>query len=380
MMDDEMKKMWSEMDGTPYDSMAGILRPRIHSDVPSFIDVPVAYEASDLEGLDVGFIGLPFEGWIHPAPMQWPTSGARPADPDVLEGRSGAWDAPDYIRKCAVHYSICTSGGFCPEVAGDFRICDHITMADYRNVEFDPWDVEDFSKKAIEKVADIVKGGAIPLIFGGDHSISYPPVRAISDNSDGEIGIILFDGHYDNMYGGDAPFPEKNAVTRLNSGNQFYKIFDTCKAHPKNMVVIGVKGGAANMMSWHEMAVKLGYTIFTNEDVEDLGIKEVMRQAIAVATKDTDKVYCSLDVDACDPISFPAQKYPDPFGIPARDIRTALRILSRETNLCGFDMVCLGPAYDNRNDGGQTAAKLYIEILKGLAYRKAYGITTHGPE
>ena len=370
-MDKKIDELWSTMDVSPYDPMGGMVRPRIHSDVPSFIDVPVAWKPSDLQGLDAAFVGLPWEGWIHTAPMQWPTSGPRPADPAVLEGRSGAYDAPDYIRRCAVHYSLCVSGGFYPEVAGDFRLSDHLKLADYRNVEADRWDVEDFCERAIDKVADIVKGGAVPLVFGGDHSIPYPVVRAISDNSEGKIGIILFDSHYDNMWGGEVPFPLCNVVSRLNSGNAFYKIFNTCKADPKNMVVIGIKGGAANAVSWHEMAVKLGYTIFTYEDVEDLGMREVMKRAIEVATRDTDKVYVSLDVDSIDPITFPAQKYPDPFGIPARDIRTGLKMVSRETNLCGFDMVCIGPAYDYKNVGGQTAARLYIEILKGLALRKA---------
>lgn len=373
-MDEKLKKAWSEMNDLPYDVVGGMVRPRIHSDVPSFIDVPVAWEAADLQGLDAAFVGLPFEGWVHPAPLQWPTSGPRPADPDVLEGRSGAYDAPDYVRRCAVHYSLAVSGGFYPEVAADFRISDHLKLADYRNVEADKWDVEDFSRRAIEKVSDIVKGGAIPLVFGGDHSIPYPVVRAISDNSEGKIGMILFDAHYDNTYGGEAPFPYRNLVTRLNSGNWAYKIFDTCNADPKNMVVIGIKGGAANQPAWHEMAVKAGYTIFTNEDVEELGIREVTKRAIEVATRDTDRVYVTVDVDSIDPVSFPAQKYPDPFGLPANDVRNALKMISRQTKLCGFDMVCIGPAYDYKSVGGQTAAKLYIEVLKGLAYRKWKGL------
>ena len=374
MIDEKMKKEWSHVGMVPHDIVTAISRPRIHSDVPSFIDAPIAWRASDLEGMDAAFIGLPWEGGIHPAPMQWPTCGPRPADPDVLEGRSGAYDAPDYVRKCAVHYSLCVSGGFYPEVAGDFKLADHLKLADYRNVESDIWDVEKFSKDAIERVSDIVKAGAIPMVFGGDHSIPYPVVRAISDNSEGKMGIILFDSHYDNMFGGEVPFPASNDVTRLNSGNWAYKIFDTCNADPKNMVVIGIKGGAANSVAWHEMAVKAGYTIFTNEDVEELGIREVTKRAIEVATRDTDKVYVTVDVDSMDPITFPAQKYPDPFGLPANDVRNSLKMISRETKMCGFDMVCIGPAYDYKNVGGQTAAKLYIEVLKGLAYRKWKGL------
>ena len=78
----------------------------------------------------------------------------------------------------------------------------------------------------------------------------------------------------------------------------------------------------------------------------------------------------TADADSLDPVSFPAQKYSEPFGITARQIRAALRILSREANLCGFDMVCIGPEYDHKGVGALTACKLYIEVLKGLALRK----------
>ena len=137
------------------------------------------------------------------------------------------------------------------------------------------------------------------------------------------------------------------------------------------MVIIGIKGGAYNTQPMHELAAKLGMTIFTNEDVEEMGIANVVGTAIEVATRDTDRVYVSLDVDCMDPASFPAQKYPDPFGVPARDVRRALALISRETDLAGFDMVCMGPAYDVQNLGGLTAVRLYLEVVKGLAIRKS---------
>jgi agmatinase len=373
-MDEKLKEYWMSVGTQPefnvYDPMGGLLRPRIHDDVPSFMETPIAWKSKDLEGVDAAFLGIPWEGPIHLAPLMWASCGGRPADPDAFEGRSGAYDAPDYIREHSTPYSIAISGGFYPEVAPDFRLVDHLMLMDYRNVEFDRWDVEDMTERAIEKVGEIVKAGAVPLIFGGDHSIPYPVVRGISDNSKGKIGIIMFDSHYDNSYGGEFP-PPLSELGRLNAGNAFYKIFDTCQAEPENMVVIGIKGGAYNTPLMDELSKKLGMTIFTNEDVETMGITNVVKKSIEAATKDTDRVYVSLDVDCIDPVSFPAQKYPDPFGVPARDVRKALAMISRETNLAGFDMVCMGPAYDVQDLSGLTAVRLYLELLKGLAIRKS---------
>jgi arginase family enzyme len=64
-------------------------------------------------------------------------------------------------------------------------------------------------------------------------------------------------------------------------------------------------------------------------------------------------------------------KYPDTFGIPARDMRDALQILSRDVNLCGMDLVCMGPEYDHKGEGALVACRFFIEVLKGIAVRKA---------
>ncbi|MEE9219623.1 MAG: arginase family protein, partial [Acidobacteriota bacterium] len=153
--------------------------------------------------------------------------------------------------------------------------------------------------------------------------------------------------------------------------NQFGRIFETCRAEPGNMAMIGIRGtGIYNSPQMQEVAKRVGITVFTLGEVEQLGIEEVTRRAIEISTRDTERVYVTLDVDVIDPASFPAQKYPDPFGLSARDVRDALRIVSRETTLAGFDMCCVGPAYDHSGVGLMTACRLHIEVLKGLALRK----------
>lgn len=54
-------------------------------------------------------------------------------------------------------------------------------------------------------------------------------------------------------------------------------------------------------------------------------------------------------------------------------MRDALRILSGETNLCGMDLVCMGPDYDHKGEGALVACHFFIEVLKGMAVRKTEG-------
>jgi arginase family enzyme len=363
-MDERKKQIWLEAESRPDHHIDGdlagaFIKPRIYGDTASFMEVPVGYSPEDLEGADAVVIGLPWEGIQQINSTTFAETGPRPSDPDAVVARSGAYLAPSYVRKYSVHYALGISGGYYPEVALDFRLSDHLHIMDYRDVEVKVWDVEETTRRAVERIGHIVQAGAVPLVIGGDHSIPYPVVKAISDNSPGKIGVINFDSHYDLGLEG-----------RLNAGNAFGKIMENCQADPENLAIVGIKGGAYNTRSMHQLAMDLGVTVFTIGDVEEMGIQEVTRRAMEAAGRGTDRIYVSLDADSLDPVSFPAQKYSEPFGITARQIREALRILSREANLCGFDMVCIGPDYDHKGVGALTATKLYVEVLKGLALRK----------
>ncbi|MEE9230341.1 MAG: agmatinase family protein [Acidobacteriota bacterium] len=366
-MDEGVKKHWREESsrpefyGEPADRALTMMRPRVYGDTPSFLEVAVAWEPKDLEGADAVFLGIPWEADKFLSPSSWTSFSPAEPDPRAIVGRGGAHQAPEWIRKWSMQHSLQLAGGYCPEVAPDFRLSDHLKIADYRDVEFRASDVEDMSHQAIARVSEIVRAGAVPLVFGGDHAITYPVVKGISDSTEGKIGIVHFDSHYDLEWG-----------ARLNAGNQFARILDTCRVEPENMAMIGIRGtGIFNSPRMHEIARKTGISVFTLGDVEKLGMEEVIRRSIEITMRGTDRVYITLDVDVIEPASFPAQKYPDPFGLTARQVRDGLRTLSTETPIAGFDMCCIGPAYDHMGLGLMTACRLYHEVLKGMAVRKA---------
>lgn len=373
-MDEHKKKIWKEISSKPefmiYDSTLGLTQLRINGDTPSFFESPIAWEAKDLEGIDAAFVGIPWEGLRHMTPTGWVTAAPHSVNPESIMERGSASEAPAWIRQNSVRYSLHVNGGYFPEVGPDVRLLENLKIMDYRDVEVKEWDVEEIARRAIDKVSDIVKAGAKPLVIGGDHSIPYPVVKAISDNSDGKIGIICFDAHYDNMYGGPLPYPHGD-LGRLNAGNAFYRIFEACNTDPENWVFIGIKeGGAFNTSLMHELSTKLGVTMFTATDVIEKGMKEIVSKAIDIAAKGTDKIYVSLDSDSLDPVEFPAQKAPDPWGLPTRQVMEGLKVISRETNLAGFDLVCMAPAYDLKGISALTSCKFFLEILKGLVIRK----------
>jgi len=375
MISDELDRKWGEAasaaDFHMYDDSGGFMQFRIHDDVPTMLQVPIAWEAEDLQGADAVFVGIPWEGGVGMGNgVTWASCGPHQVDPDVIEGRTGAWDAPDYIRKCSLSYNINGSGLFYPDIGPDFRAMEHIEVMDFANVRLlDIWDAEEMARRAIDKVGKIAQAGAVPLVFGGDHSIPFPVVQAISDHTEGNIGIIWFDGHYDVGYGGEAPRPY-NAMTRLNAENAMYRILKTANVLPENICLIGINTPNYNTPAMAKLAGEIGITVYTAEDVRRQGMAEIIDKALEVTTKGTEKTYITLDVDAMDPLTFPAQKYPEPMGISFHDIMLALNAISKRTQIAGMDMCCIGPAYDVNGLGGLCASRMYMEILKGLALKK----------
>ena len=128
-MDESVRKLWLEAEEQPEyhiagDVMGAFLKPRIHGDVASFMEVPVGYDPEDLQGADAVVIGLPWEGIQQINSTTFAETGPRPPDPDAVVARSGAYLAPAYVRKYSVHHALAISGGYYPEVSLDFRLAD----------------------------------------------------------------------------------------------------------------------------------------------------------------------------------------------------------------------------------------------------------------
>jgi arginase family enzyme len=372
MLTKEQKDKWLEITMNIVEPAGLGKANRIHDDVPSFMNCVIAYAPEHLKGLDAAFLGIPWEGWVGVGLGGWATCGPQDGEfNDDYEMRTGTYKSPDYVRRWSSQYAALLDPGvsFFPEVSDDFNMGSLIKVADYGNVDIKEYDPEESLNRAYLKACDIVKGGAIPLMIGGDHSTPHSIVKAISNNTQGQMGLIWFDRHYDNFYGGDLPYPHTE-MSRPNPGNALYKMLDECNIDPSNVVMIGPGGGDTNYREMSDIMKMLGIKVFTITDVEEQGLKAITEQAIEIAGKGTERTYVTLDADSMDPISFPAMRWPEPYAIHARDVKDSIAMITANLNLAGFDMCCIGPAYDTHGIGGQTAARFYIEILKQLALKK----------
>ncbi len=113
-----------------------LFQPRIHGDVPSFMHVPIAMKASELEGMDAAFLGIPWQGIVGLGPGSMASFGPKGVHPEMTDERTGPDEAPDHIRKYSHQYSLPVTQGYLPEVAPDFKLADHLKLSFHMFFQF----------------------------------------------------------------------------------------------------------------------------------------------------------------------------------------------------------------------------------------------------
>jgi arginase family enzyme len=331
----------------------------LHGSVPTFMEVPVASDASHLVGADAVILGFPFEGPTSISPSRSaPPNITRPPK-DSVYWRMGADESPDEIRKYSLFYSHHHNRGYYPEIDKDLILHDALRIMDYGNVRYNADNTMESIQACIARVDDIVRAGAMPIVLGGDHTTPYPVVKAILEHHPHNIGLVIFDAHVDFSY----------TPGEYWASNQWVQLMlETGKINPENIVEIGIRSSRTAFQE-RELAESLGVRIFTIDEVKDRGIAAVTQEAIALATEGSDGLYVSLDIDCMEPSAVPSQKAPEIWGMTIDEIFYALRVLARQ-NILGFDVCEYTAPYDINGMGAQFCARTAVEILGGLALRK----------
>jgi len=313
-------------------------------------------------------VGLPYEGVKILDPRRFlPAQGTHQAE---IYARTGSTGAPAAIRRNAIYYSLDHSGGLFPERGPNFQIADWVKIADGGDIRVDyEIDAETMLHKAGERIERLIGRDKALILLGGDDTIPYVGVRSVVRQRKQRIAVLKFDSHYDLAW-----------EPRYWAGSQWARCFEGGYLDPANFAEIGIRG-TRNSLAWHEAARELDIGIWTLQDVEEKGIRQCVREALARICRGVDALYLSLDLDVIDPAFLPAQKYPDPAGLTAREILQALRLAIEEgPPVIGFDMACLGPDFDINGLGAQLAARCAVEVIGGLGWKRAQAGKVRAPK
>jgi len=202
--------------------------------------------------------------------------------------------------------------------------------------------------------AKLVAAGVIPLGVGGDHSVTYPILKALGRER--PVGLVHIDAHCDTA----GPFEG----AKFHHGGPFRHAVLAGALDPERTIQIGVRGSAEFL--W-EFSYDSGMTVIHAEEVTELGVKAVIAKARAVVGDGP--VYLSFDVDGLDPAFAPGTGTPEAGGLSAREVLAILRGMTG-ADIVGGDVVEVAPQYDATTNTAQIAAQALFEMLSLLALRR----------
>ena len=277
--------------------------------------------ANRIEDADIVVIGVPDESRSHAK-------------------RKGTSRAPDVLRIASNESEYFERGGklipTCP-MRGTFedkRIFDAGNVA---------------GKQELRKmVSDIVSHDKLPVMIGGDHSLTTEALQAASGAVGKKLSLLYFDAHPD----------------FVSSARNYYGSVLTDSAQSLNLrksMLIGTRAAEPEEI---ENANKAGLKIVNPLDIAELGVKRVA-QMIKARTAGS-KIYISVDLDCVDPASAPGVSVPSPAGLAPIDLIYMLNKVISGGNVVGIDIVELAPDYDINGMTATLSARILSECIASV--------------
>ncbi len=286
---------------------------------------------------DVGFVGVPL---------------------DIgTSNRSGARFGPREIRaeSCLVRpYNMATR-------AAPF---DSLAVCDAGDVALNTFNLAASLEIITEHYRCLLDTVDVPLSIGGDHTLTYPIVRALAERH-GPVGMVHVDAHADVSR---AMFGE-----RITHGTWLRHAIDDGYVDATRTVQIGLRGTgyAADDFDW---IVGEGARVVAAEECWHHSLTPLMEEVRAMLGDGP--TYLSFDIDGLDPSVAPGTGTPEIAGLTSIQGVEIIRGL-RGTRLIGADLVEVAPPYDTSGNTALLAANLLFEmlcVLPGVAYRTGHQV------
>jgi arginase len=220
------------------------------------------------------------------------------------------------------------------------------------------------SEELMGIVTSILQEGDFPLILGGDHSIGLGSISGVAKVHK-NVGVLWIDAHAD--FNTDQTTPSGNIhgmilASLAGLGNSTLTNIGgwSPKIHKETIVIVGARdldGGEQELLHTHSIHV------FTMSKIDQLGITEVMRQALAIAGQNNDGIHLSLDMDALDPAEAPGVGTPVRGGLTYREAHLAMELIANSQKLVSMEVVEVNPILDRENATALLAVELVLSAL-----------------
>ena len=310
----------------------------------TFLGVPACDlgEPETYAGADVVVIGAPFDGGTSHRP--------------------GTRFGPQAIRST----DYLAHDGSRPHLALRVDALADLHVLDAGDVEMPPGHIERSLEALTDAVAAVSAAGAIPVVLGGDHSITLADVTGVArHHGQGRVSVVHFDAHADT---GDIEFG-----SLYGHGQPMRRLIESGAARGDRFLQLGLRGywPGPETLAWMAEQRMRSYEM---TEIGARGLTACLDEAFGIATDDCDGVFLSVDIDVADPGHAPGTGTPEPGGLTARELLDAVRRIALELPVVGVDVVEVSPPYDHADITAALANRVVLEALSGVAARRR-GVT-----
>ncbi len=278
------------------------------SGIPTFLRAPICTDLDELDA-DIAVMGAPTDE----------------GSPFMGGSRFG----PRALREHSLRFASGGGAGYYdPETRREYLVyeMENNRITDTGDADVLPTNVVGTFDNITAMTRAILEKGAMPVVLGGDHAITYPVVRAFTER----LHVIHFDAHLDY-----APFIHD---LRFTNGHAFRHI--SPMPHVEGLAQVGIRSlrSTPTMM---DDSIADGNKVVTMSQFHAEG-----PQAIAETAPKGANCYVSIDVDVLDMPLVPGCVSAEPGGMTYFELRDTLAAIAAHTNVIGFDFVEVNPQLD----------------------------------
>jgi agmatinase len=281
----------------------------------------------DVPAVDLAVVGIPFDTGVS--------------------FRPGARFGPEHVRA-----SSRLLRPYNP--AQDFSGWEAVQIADAGDIAVSPFHIDEAVRQIAEAAMELGGRARRILTIGGDHTIAYPLLKAVSAQH-GPVAVLHFDAHLDTW---DTYFDEP-----ITHGTPFRRASEDGFLDRTASVHVGTRGPLYSKQDLEDDE-RLGFAIVSSEYIEEHGIPAALER---IRGRIGDRpLYISVDIDVLDPAHAPGTGTPEAGGLTSRELLRLLRGLT-DLNIVGADVVEVAPAYDHAQVTGIAAAHVAYELMTAMA-------------
>ena len=309
-----------------------------------------------------GRLNLPFVGFCTfakaPVCENWDNIKADVAVlgvPNDMGGqyRSGSRFGPRAIREASTLFSFGHGGAYDHEDDRTYLTAEQVHIVDIGDADIIHTDQNQSHVNTEQAVRKILSAGAMPLILGGDHSITSPVLKAYDHN--GPIHVVQIDAHLD--------FVDERHGVRYGHGNPMRRASEM--PHVTGITQLGIRNVSSSNRKDYQSAREAGSQFRSVRQFREMGVQRVLEELIP-ADKN---YYVTIDIDGFDPSIAPGTGTPSHGGFLYYEVLEFLAGLAEHGSVKGMDLVEVSPPHDQTGITSILAAQILMNAVGRIFYK-----------